>query len=86
MEFLQTKLEKANLGRSIAESKLSDFEREKTMIELEIKEILARHRTEVTERMSKVARVSWGREEGREGGREGMRTYLQHIHIVCVIN
>ena len=57
VEFLENKLERANLSKSIAEAKLSDFEREKTMIELDVKEIIARHKTEVTERMSKVARV-----------------------------
>ena len=45
------------LLQSIAESKLSDFEREKKMIELDIDEILARHKIEVTERMSKLTRV-----------------------------
>lgn len=58
VECLQTKLEKANLDKSIAESKVADFEREKKMIELDIQEILVRHKSEVTERMSKFARVS----------------------------
>lgn len=57
VEFLQTKLEKANLDKSIAEAKVADFEREKKMIELDIQEILVRHKSEVTERMSKFARV-----------------------------
>ena len=59
MASLQSKLEKMSLGRSMAESKLSDFEREKKMIELDIQEILVRHKSDVTERMSKFARVSW---------------------------
>ena len=58
VEILQNKLEKGNLAKSIAESKLSDFEREKKMIELDIQEILVRHKSDVTERMSKFARVS----------------------------
>jgi chromosome segregation ATPase len=57
VEILQNKLEKSNLGKSIAESKLSDFEREKKMIELDIQEILVRHKSDVTERMSKFARL-----------------------------
>ena len=58
MEFLQNKLEKSSLDKSIAEAKVADFEREKKMIELDIQEILVRHKSEVTERMSKFARVS----------------------------
>ena len=58
VEFLQNKLEKASLDKSIAEAKVADFEREKKMIELDIQEILVRHKSEVTERMSKFARVS----------------------------
>ena len=45
------------MARTVAESKLADFEREKKMIELDIQEILVRHKSEVTERMSKFARV-----------------------------
>ena len=56
-ESLHKKLEKATLSKNVAESKLGDFEREKTMIELEIQEILVRHKSDVTERMSKFARV-----------------------------
>ena len=44
----------------MAESKLSDFEREKMIIELEIKELIARHKTEVTEKMARAAHVSCG--------------------------
>ena len=58
VEFVQTKLDKTSIARSIAEAKLSDFEREKKMIELDIQEILVRHKSDVTERMSKFARVS----------------------------
>ena len=57
VEVLTSKLEKATLTRNMAESRLSDFEREKTIIELEIKEIIARHKTEVTEKMSRAAQV-----------------------------
>ena len=57
VEFLQTKLEKASMDKSIAEAKVADFEREKKMIELDVQEILVRHKSEVTERMSKFARV-----------------------------
>ncbi len=57
MDVLTSKLEKTSLAKNMAESKLSDFEREKTIIELEIKEIIARHRTDVTEKMARAAQV-----------------------------
>ena len=41
----------------MAESKLADFEKEKMMIELDVKETIARHKTEVTERMARAAKV-----------------------------
>ena len=60
VDSLHKKLEKALMGKTVAESKLADFEREKKMIELDIQEILVRHKSDVTERMSKFARVSDG--------------------------
>ena len=57
VESLQNKLEEANLKKSVVEAKLAEFERQKKMIELDIQDILARHKSEVTERMSKFARV-----------------------------
>ena len=54
---MNAKLEKAIQAKSVADAKIADFEREKSMIELEIKELLARHRTEVTERMARAAQV-----------------------------
>ena len=44
--------------KAAAEAKLADFEREKMMIELDIKEIIARHKTEVTERMAWSSKVT----------------------------
>uniref|UniRef100_A0A1X7V8G1 non-specific serine/threonine protein kinase n=1 Tax=Amphimedon queenslandica TaxID=400682 RepID=A0A1X7V8G1_AMPQE len=49
---LNSKLENVTQIKAAAEAKLADFEREKMMIELDIKEIIARHKTEVTERMA----------------------------------
>ena len=60
VESLKGQLERTNLSKSMAESKLSDFEREKMIIELEIKELIARHKTEVTEKMARAAHVSCG--------------------------
>ncbi|KAL5456925.1 hypothetical protein EMCRGX_G034152 [Ephydatia muelleri] len=55
LDIVNAKLEKSLLAKSMADAKIADFEREKSMIELEIKELLARHRTEVTERMARAA-------------------------------
>ena len=60
VDSLKGQLERSNLSKSMAESKLSDFEREKMIIELEIKELIARHKTEVTEKMARAAHVSCG--------------------------
>lgn len=57
LDITNSKLEKALQAKSLADAKIADFEREKSMIELEIKELLARHRTEVTERMARAAQV-----------------------------
>ena len=50
-------LDKVSLAKSIAESKLSDFDRYKAMIELEITEMLSRHKTLMTERVARCAQV-----------------------------
>ena len=57
ISYLRTQLDKANLAKSVAESKLSDFDRYKSMIELEITELLARHKTVMTERVARTAQV-----------------------------
>lgn len=57
MDTLSSQLDKVNLARSIAESKLSDFDRYKSMIEIEIIEMLARHKTHMMERVSKSMHV-----------------------------
>lgn len=58
VDMLNSQLDKVNLAKSIAESKLSDFDRYKSMIELEITEMLARHKSVMTERVAKSAQVS----------------------------
>ncbi len=80
MDALTSKLEKMTLAKNMAESKLSDFEREKTIIELEIKEIIARHRTDVTEKMARAAQVGadWGMSRGA-----GMVNNVQCNHSTC---
>ena len=57
MEVLTGKLERASLAKSMAESKLSDFDRYKAVIELEMTELIARHKTAITEKMARAAQV-----------------------------
>ena len=38
---------------------ISDLEKEKTMLELEVKELIARHKTELQEKASKVTQASF---------------------------
>ena len=57
VEVLTGKLERVNLAKSMAESKLSEFDRYKTMIELEINETIARHKIAISEKMVRAAQV-----------------------------
>lgn len=50
LEITLTKADSEQLARSIAEEQYSDLEKEKIMKELEIKEMLARHRQELSEK------------------------------------
>lgn len=59
--MLNGQLDKVSLSKSIAESKLSDFDRYKAMIELEITEMLSRHKSLMTERVARCAQVRGGR-------------------------
>ena len=63
VEVLTGKLERANLAKSMADSKLSELDRYKAMIELEMNEILARHKTAMTEKMARAVQV---RREGKK--------------------
>ena len=71
VEVLTGKLERANLAKSMADSKLSELDRYKAMIELEMNEILARHKTAMTEKMARAVQVRNWRERGRREGRRG---------------
>ena len=75
VEVLTGKLERANLAKSMADSKLSELDRYKAMIELEMNEILARHKTAMTEKMARAVQVSRG-----EGGRE---REVNSTFVVC---
>ena len=57
MSDLNAKLKTALEGKAVAEARLLDFEKEKMMIELDIKEIIARHKAEVTDKMAWASKV-----------------------------
>lgn len=58
LEITLTKADSEQLARSIAEEQYSDLEKEKIMKELEIKEMMARHKQELSEKDTTIASVS----------------------------
>lgn len=50
LQLALAKADSEQLARSIAEEQLSDVEKEKTMLELEIKELLSRHKSELSKK------------------------------------
>lgn len=59
LEITLTKADSEQLARSIAEEQYSDLEKEKIMKELEIKEMMARHKQELAEKDATIASVSY---------------------------
>ncbi|KAM8952509.1 rho-associated protein kinase 2 isoform 3-T3 [Pelodytes ibericus] len=55
LEITLTKADSEQLARSIAEEQYSDLEKEKIMKELEIKEMMARHKQDLTEKYATIA-------------------------------
>ncbi|CAH1772749.1 unnamed protein product [Owenia fusiformis] len=55
LQLAMTKADSEQIARTIAEEQLSDVEKEKTMLDLEIKEILSRHKTELNKRETAIA-------------------------------
>ncbi|KAK3585004.1 hypothetical protein CHS0354_024918 [Potamilus streckersoni] len=67
---LQIALQRADseqLARTIAEEQLSDVEKEKTMIELEIKELMSRHKSDITKKDNTIQMLE---ESKREFGKK----------------
>lgn len=54
LELTLTKAHSEQLARSIAEEQYSDLEKEKTMIELEVKELIARHKSDMSEKGAQI--------------------------------
>uniref|UniRef100_A0A8C5N7V2 non-specific serine/threonine protein kinase n=1 Tax=Gouania willdenowi TaxID=441366 RepID=A0A8C5N7V2_GOUWI len=59
LEITLTKADSEQLARSIAEEQYSDLEKEKIMKELELKEMMARHRQELSEKDLTISLVSY---------------------------
>ena len=57
LEASLTKADSEQLARSIAEEQYSDLEKEKIMKELEIKDMIARHRQELCEKDNTISSV-----------------------------
>lgn len=60
LQLALTKGESEGLARSIAEENFSDLEKEKTMLELELKEAMSRHKQDLFKRDNKMTTVSSG--------------------------
>ncbi|KAM7443365.1 Rho-associated protein kinase 2 [Porites harrisoni] len=54
LELTLTKAHSEQLARSIAEEQYADLEKEKTMIELEVKELIARHKSDMSEKGAQI--------------------------------
>lgn len=58
LESSLTKADSEQLARSIAEEQYSDLEKEKIMKELEIKDMMARHKQELLDKEATIGSVS----------------------------
>ena len=59
LQLALAKADSEQLARSIAEEQLSDVEKEKTVLELEIKEMITRQKGEITKKENLIAVVSF---------------------------
>jgi predicted nucleic acid-binding Zn-ribbon protein len=57
LELTLTKADSEQLARSIAEEQYSDLEKEKTMIELEVKELIARHKSDMSDKTAQITQL-----------------------------
>ena len=58
LQLALAKADSEQLARSIAEEQLSDVEKEKTMLELELKEAMGRHKSDLTKKEISISTVS----------------------------
>ena len=57
LELALAKAESEELARSIVEEQFSDLEKERTMLELEVKDLNARHKTELSDKNKMYSQV-----------------------------
>lgn len=57
LELALAKAESEELARSIAEEQIADLEKEKTMLELEVKDLIARHKMDLSDRSNQIIQV-----------------------------
>eukprot|EP00794_Sanderia_malayensis_P004823 gene4823-5455_t len=57
LELGLAKAESEELARQIAEEQIADLEKEKTMLELEVKELIARHKADIQEKSNSVVQL-----------------------------
>ena len=58
LQLALAKSDSEQLARSIAEEQLSDVEKEKTMLELELKEAMNRHKSDISKKDFAISNVS----------------------------
>ena len=58
LQLAVAKADSEQLARSIAEEQLSDVEKEKTMLELELKEAMSRLKNDITKKDMSISSVS----------------------------
>ncbi|XP_067678854.1 rho-associated protein kinase 2-like [Haliotis asinina] len=68
LQLAMTKADSEQLARTIAEEQLSDVEKEKTMLELEIKELMSRHKSELNKKEFNLSQIE-----------ESKRDYVNNI-------
>lgn len=57
LELALAKAEYEELTRSIAEEQISDLEKEKTILDLEVKDLMARHKAEISDKNNQYTQV-----------------------------
>lgn len=57
LELALAKAESEELARSIVEEQFSELEKERTMLELEVKDLIARHKAELSDKSKMYSQV-----------------------------
>lgn len=78
LELALAKAESEELARSIAEEQIADLEKEKTMLELEVKDVNAKHRQDLLEKNHTIREL----EEKMEYDDEKVKVHLNKIDML----